>query len=168
MDLFKCITRLALAFLVIAIQVTAGTLHSGAASLAYPWLEAEHIYNIQVAADLYAALEDAQVQNASKVVLVLPPSTLTLNATLDVRVSCYIQGADNASAVTPSSVIRCGAGGYGLITFSGQELVISHVQLQDCSRAGLHVEPSSNGTILIEDSVFTNFTRTLVCGPKEA
>ncbi|GLI60546.1 hypothetical protein VaNZ11_002702 [Volvox africanus] len=127
-------------------------------------LQDESEFYVDTTDDLYKAIEKAQAEGRERIVLRLPPTTLVLNQTVQlINISAVLEGPSlNASG--PSAILSCGADDMtSLIEFSGSHLRVVGLKLQDCSCTGIRLisAEDSNSTVIIEDSVFQNFTRAL-------
>ncbi|KXZ55163.1 hypothetical protein GPECTOR_3g310 [Gonium pectorale] len=85
---------------------------------------------------------------------------MTLSTTLNLTMATVLRSSDPAR----KSVLRCSPELATLVDFSGIELFISGLQMQDCAGPGIRVARSSSASISIVDSVFLNFARVLEPG----
>lgn len=138
-------------------RVTAGSVHGR------QLLQSSAVYSVSDAADLVAKLQVAQSAGVQQAVFSLPPGVLSMDATLSFNISVTLQGAP-VSGVPPATTIRCSPGafsGQSLLEFSGQQLVITDVQLSDCPVNGIHLL-SQGADVTIERSMLTNFNLSTV------
>ncbi|GLC43402.1 hypothetical protein PLESTM_001469600 [Pleodorina starrii] len=120
------------------------------------------ILDVIDAADLYDAV--AKANPSDGVVLNLPPGTLVLASTLKIPMSATLQGAPAKENGDAGTILSCGPGDHGLLHFSGSQLRLIGVQLQDCKGPGLLITSGAGARITIESCLFQNFSRVLAPG----